>query len=358
MAPRPKYTAIAEVLRQRVLRGDYDVSSLPGAPKLASEMGVSYLTVRQAVQVLIEDGLLARNSNGRLRVVNSRHEGDGRLRVTYMSLGRRSPYDIWYNAVLQAVSYYNCVFREVVCSHVDDPLFFEEVDGNFDLLILAGPFYENTLCFEKLKKVKDRTVTMFQDLTKEGIRCFEGPDPASIRLLVSHLYSLGHRRIDCFFSDDLPIRKLQINVWRQALEEFNCTGKLQAHLVNNPFMMNIERAYETTRLLIKSGRFDTTAVFCMVTSEAQGVMRALYEAGIRVPEDVSIVAFGERLLAKMSIPSLTVVCPESPELTAMEIFEHFIKIKEQPEKLMFRTRGAEKIFYGESTAEFSGINKK
>ena len=50
MAPQLKYVQIAEQLKRRIENGDYNFCAMPGVPKLAAEIGVSYLTARQAVQ--------------------------------------------------------------------------------------------------------------------------------------------------------------------------------------------------------------------------------------------------------------------------------------------------------------------
>lgn len=347
MPPKPKYAVIADVLRKRITRGSYQGGVLPGAPKLAAEIGVSYLTMRQAMRMLVDEGMVRRGSNGRLEVAEGAKEGSGRFRITFVMSGPESPFSIWQNAIEQAADHYDCQIRRVVCSHPDDSRLYEALADDFDLAFVESPFCRNPLVVEKLKKIKDRVVTFFEDLTEHGIRCFEGPHPSSIRLLVEHLYNLGHRRIDCFFASELRIRQLQITHWRKSLQEFGCTGRLQTLLINDPYAL--DNSYQTAKTLLKTGRFDASAAFFLTTSDAIQVMRALYEHGIKVPGDVSVAGFGERMLATMSVPSITAICPEDPHLTALEILEHFMGVAPQPDKFMFRTRGAENILPGEST---------
>ena len=65
-----KYIQIAELFKRRILSGDYEFSSIPGAQRLASEVGVSYLTARQAVQRLIDEKVLERQDTGRLKIAD------------------------------------------------------------------------------------------------------------------------------------------------------------------------------------------------------------------------------------------------------------------------------------------------
>lgn len=55
----PLWAQIAETLRRRIAQGDVDPRELSDAA-LATEFGVSIMTVRQAVQQLVADGLLER----------------------------------------------------------------------------------------------------------------------------------------------------------------------------------------------------------------------------------------------------------------------------------------------------------
>jgi LacI family transcriptional regulator len=52
---------------------------------------------------------------------------------------------------------------------------------------------------------------------------------------------------------------------------------------------------------------DFTAVFAFNDIAAFGAIRALHEAGLRVPEDVSVIGFDDVLSAPFGIPSLTTI---------------------------------------------------
>jgi LacI family repressor for deo operon, udp, cdd, tsx, nupC, and nupG len=52
---------------------------------------------------------------------------------------------------------------------------------------------------------------------------------------------------------------------------------------------------------------DFTAIFCFNDISAIGVTRAIYDAGLRVPENVSIVGFDDIISAAYQKPSLTTV---------------------------------------------------
>lgn len=75
--PLPLYAQLAELLRQRITRGDWqDGHRLPSQDELTREFAVARVTVRQAITLLEEDGLVA-SRQGRGTFV-TRQPGAGR----------------------------------------------------------------------------------------------------------------------------------------------------------------------------------------------------------------------------------------------------------------------------------------
>ena len=52
------------------------------------------------------------------------------------------------------------------------------------------------------------------------------------------------------------------------------------------------------------------AVFCFNDLMALGALRAIHEAGLRVPHDIALVGFDDVEEAEYAIPSLTTVAPD------------------------------------------------
>ncbi len=127
------------------------------------------------------------------------------------------------------------------------------------------------------------------------------------RLAIEHLYRLGHRRIAVIrgqtFSSDTEPR------WRaieQAAEEFGLRldPKLVAQLEGDA--PTHEPGYLATQRLLGAGaRF--TALFAFNDVSAIGAVRALREAGLQVPAEVSVVGFDDVQSAAFQNPALTTV---------------------------------------------------
>jgi LacI family transcriptional regulator len=70
--------------------------------------------------------------------------------------------------------------------------------------------------------------------------------------------------------------------------------------------MSPEIGYEPMKQLLNTTR-DFTAIFCFNDIAAIGAIRALTEAGLRIPHDVSVVGFDDIQSAAFCTPSLTTV---------------------------------------------------
>jgi len=124
---------------------------------------------------------------------------------------------------------------------------------------------------------------------------------------VRHIAELGHREIAVFkgqsFSSDTELR------WR-ATER--AAGKLG--LVLDPALVVSlsgeepvhDPGYHAAQMLLASGR-RFTALLAFNDISAIGAIRGLREAGLRVPEDVSVVGFDDIQSAAFQNPGLTTV---------------------------------------------------
>jgi GntR family transcriptional regulator len=80
-SPVPLYSQLAELLRQRLARGQWKIGEkLPSIEALMREFGVARVTVRQAVELLARDGLLSPQA-GRGTLVTALPEPERWLRL-------------------------------------------------------------------------------------------------------------------------------------------------------------------------------------------------------------------------------------------------------------------------------------
>ena len=127
------------------------------------------------------------------------------------------------------------------------------------------------------------------------------------QLALQHLYDLGHRKIAYMrgqlFSSDSRSR------WRSTLQVARSLGlqvspDLILHLDKDSTSSDL--GYEVTQELL-TRRKDFTAILCFNDVAAIGAVRGLHDAGMRVPDDVSVLGFDDIPAASYYTPRLTTI---------------------------------------------------
>ena len=126
-------------------------------------------------------------------------------------------------------------------------------------------------------------------------------------LALSHLHDLGHSRIAFMrgqsFNTDTEPRWNAIVAAAQELG-MEIDPRLIVQLDLNAWSPCM--GYGPVREFVRHTR-EFTALLCFNDLAAQGAIRALHDAGIHVPEEVSVIGFDDITGAAYGIPSLTTV---------------------------------------------------
>ena len=168
----------------------------------------------------------------------------------------------------------------------------------------------------------------------------------AVRYLIEH----GHRRILHFTSLSRPTIQRRHQAYRAALED--------AGIVYDPALVvtsttHEPSVYKAMRAFLDSHPRDFTAIFCSTDTTAIGVVHALQEAGLRVPEDVSVVGFDDIPLAALISPPLTTVRIEREELGAIAV-RRLIERAAAPELTPIRVELACRLIQRQSVASITG----
>ena len=122
-----------------------------------------------------------------------------------------------------------------------------------------------------------------------------------------HLKELGHERIA--FLRGQPKSSDSASRWDAILEvahEYDIEIRPEFVIQLEGMESTPELGYPYGKALIARG-VPFTALFAYNDISAIGTMRAFQEAGLRVPEDISVVGFDDVSIASFSIPPLTTV---------------------------------------------------
>ncbi|WP_022867579.1 LacI family DNA-binding transcriptional regulator [Schaalia vaccimaxillae] len=121
------------------------------------------------------------------------------------------------------------------------------------------------------------------------------------RLLITHLLEQGHRTIAHIAGpSESRSADTRLHVWKMTLEE---AGITPGPIIYGDW--SAQSGYCAAQQL--SRHSDITAIFSANDEMAFGAIRALNEAGRRVPDEVSIAGFDGISLAEYAVPPLTTV---------------------------------------------------
>jgi LacI family transcriptional regulator len=125
-----------------------------------------------------------------------------------------------------------------------------------------------------------------------------------IRQGVQHLAMLGHRNIS-FISGPERLHSAQSRVaaFYRSLSECGIASGPQCVVEGDHTMEGGVGAMAN----ILAANVRPTAVMCSNDMTAIGVLHELYRAGLRVPDDVSVVGFDDIHMAEVTIPPLTTI---------------------------------------------------
>jgi DNA-binding LacI/PurR family transcriptional regulator len=141
----------------------------------------------------------------------------------------------------------------------------------------------------------------------EGVTNIQLNHKLAARLALKHLADLGHRRV-AFMKGQKQTVDTDFR-WKEIIDSARDYGiemhsELLIRLTENSWSPAL--GYEPVKALLSRTR-DFTAIFAFNDISAFGAMRALHEAGLRVPNDVSVIGFDDVLSAQFAVPSLTTI---------------------------------------------------
>jgi DNA-binding LacI/PurR family transcriptional regulator len=129
----------------------------------------------------------------------------------------------------------------------------------------------------------------------------------AVELALRHLKELGHQKIAFLRGQSKSSDSL--TRW-EAIQEVAQELEIQ---INSDLVLQLEGLESTPELGYPYGKalitrkIPFTALFAYNDISAIGAMRAFQEAGLHVPDDISVVGFDDISLASFSIPPLTTV---------------------------------------------------
>ncbi|NLH99000.1 MAG: LacI family transcriptional regulator [Chthonomonadales bacterium] len=200
-------------------------------------------------------------------------------------------------------------YRLAVCTDAEGLLSEGRVDG---AILLADPTNEA----QGFGRLPIPTVFVWSARVPLP-NCVTWDDVAGAALAVGHLAAHGHRAIVGLFGDypDDGTTPDKVAGYRAAISAvpgsagpIEWRGQLSSDQFENGFLL--------TRQALEAGR-EWTAIFARNDFLALGALRALRHAGIKVPDEVSIVGYNDTVIARIADPAMSSVLTPIAEAGAL-----------------------------------------
>jgi DNA-binding LacI/PurR family transcriptional regulator len=286
---------------------------LPSEHNLAAELGAGRMTIRRAVEEMIEEGVLTRAPSRRLIVNTAADHPAVRQVVGYLAPAFTAPTSEQTRHLLEHVcARQNVRLRPVDYVHPDDPVIMEALTGFDGVFVDVGTGSDIERWGARLSAAPARVVSSAMDLSAYGIVSINLDRPEYIARLLDHLEALGHRRIDCLnVQPSHPVIAARVDAWRTWCAAHGIAGELH-HEPVQAFAQPIEAAFAVVNRLLDGGALDATALFCSTEPGALGAMRALADHGLQPGRDVSVCSAVDEYMARFSVPTLTTLHRADP----------------------------------------------
>jgi len=210
----------------------------------------------------------------------------------------------------------------VTDGHDDHLREIEAIDSLVEHCCDAIVLYSRSLSQQDLSDIKARIdipfVIINRQLDDKSIHAVYFDQESIARLAVNQLLDFNHTEIACITSPlDACTGQLRLKAFKDALIARNLVPN-EALIVEGKHSM--ESGYQACQKILATG-LSFTALFASNDEMAIGAMKALTEAGKRIPDDISIIAIDNSPLAQFVMPTLS-----SVELPVKELTDTAIKI--------------------------------
>lgn len=328
-------------------------SKAPTIKDIATIVGVSIATVSR---VLNEDATMSVNENTRKKIFATaeqlgykKHRKAGgkakkqrRVVVVQWYTERQELQDLYYYSIrigierrLEELGYaITRVFND--SSHAD----FEDADG----IIAVGKFSSEQV--RTLGKLNKHIVFVDSDTLNAGFTCIMPDFINSVTSVVDHFLRHKQTNIGMIAGEEYTADKSSKLADRRYYTFRNYLTEWKLYNPANMYVGNFTTSdgYRLMKQAIKDHPRDLPQAFFIANdSLAIGALRALQEAGIKVPKQVSLISFNDTAIAKQVFPQLSAVTVYTEQMgsAAAEILDKELNnrgISPVPFMLKFATK--------------------
>lgn len=309
----PRYLLVEDYIRQQIKQRKI-TNKLPGERVLAKDLGYSYMTIRKAIENLVTEDILYKIPTKGTFVADRKRQKAKTRTIGYfldhrIAGGLSSAY---YSMILNALE--KVTSRNgysLIYFSDNDPANLRKIYKKVDGVIGS--------CFPRVESLihdmKDRVpiVTIDNSVVDKTIPSVIIDNFSALIAAVDHLCALGHERIGFMTGlEDSDVGKNRYAGYQGGLNK-NSIDVAPALVFRGNYTFGSGVSGVDYFLSLEQR---PTAIICANDSMALGTMNRLYQEGIKVPDELSVVGFDDIDIASQIVPPLTTINVPVDEIAA------------------------------------------
>lgn len=330
------YQKVFESLKQQIISGEYPPGSLlPSEREIGEIYQVDRTTVRKAFQFLVDEKLVEKHvgkgtvviyqpddsavlpapQNGTIAfLLPKSNRNSDRITVPFYSQlfygvekqCKKAGYSLIYSTLDEADDLKTVLSRNIAnlkgimfVSNISEKHIDQALENNIPSILING--------------VSDKLISISSDnFTGTYTSC-------------EHLIGLGHKNI-CVLNGIKTYHsaKERLTGVRAALKAHNLSLPEKYHISNDSW--EFEGGFDATQAMLSQVSPLPTAIIAFNDRLANGALQAIQQAGLNVPEDISVIGFDNSDQARYSVPKLSSVEINIPTMAKIASANLFYQI--------------------------------
>ena len=348
----PLYKQIRRILESDISTNKYQ-DKLPSEVELSKKFDVSVITVKQAINELVYKDILYRRPR-RGTFINRKNQ-DHQIDAKDIGFGISSHisnglFNPFYSEILQTIETelkkysYHVIFVTLDKGFSIGDITRKGIKQNhFKAFFTFGYVHDDFIDF-LLKSNTPAIIVDYHAVNGNPVNSIVIDNENGAYEIVKYIISLGHKKIG-FLGGKLDLNSVSYLCtnerfigYKRALQEFD----IEYNEKLTKFVgLSFEHGYEMMKEFLEGDELPT-AIFAVDDEVALGAMEAIKEAGLGIPEDISIAGFDDISASSKVIPPLTTVRVDKKEMGRFAVKKFLELIGERkkvlPDKVVLKTK--------------------